>query len=121
MMGRFTPCLGLLLALSLAAGCGSDEPEHTYETGIQPTSGGEGQADTGPGIDEAEATNIALTLAEQEGHDIAAYSDVVVHANEDGDWVVQLRRPRIIRFLEVVVDKDSGHADLSVRSAGADG
>ena len=127
MMGRFSTRatgwgLGLALASSLAVGCGGgDDPDHTYQTGIEPTSGHEDGTGSGPGIDSTEATNIALELAGREGHDVQAYSDVVVHQNDGGDWVVQLRRPRMIRFLEVVVDESSGEAVLSTRSAGADG
>jgi hypothetical protein len=112
-----------MLCLALASvACGEDEPEHTYEAGIEPTSGSETNGgDTGGGIDESEALNIALALAEQEGHDIHAYSDIVVHTNDGGDWVIQLRRPRMHRFLEVVVSKTDGAGVLTVKSAGADG
>ncbi len=125
MMGDFTTrartmrwALIGVLALGGAA-CGEDEPEHTYQTGIEPTSGNE-QEDT-PGIDEAEAVEIAMNLAEQEGHDVQSYSDIVVDHADDGNWVVQLRRPRLHRFIEVIVDKSSGAAALSVKSSGADG
>ena len=111
---------GALAALSCAVGCAEDEAEHTYSAGIEPTGGGEA-SDDGPGIDEGEAVNIALAMAEAEGHDIHAYSDIVVHTNGEGNWVVQLRRPRMIRFIEVVVDKASGDGNLMVKSAGADG
>jgi len=124
-MGDFTTrarfvgwTLAGMLALTSAA-CGDDEPEHTYETGIEPTSGGEEQ-DT-PGIDEAEAVEIAMALAEQEGHDTQSYSDIVVDHADDGNWVVQLRRPRMLRFIEVIVDKTDGAAALSVRTSGAGG
>jgi len=125
MMGDFTTWArairwSLIGALALGgAACGDDEPEHTYQTGIEPTSGNE-QEDT-PGIDEGEAVEIAMTLAEQEGHDTAAYSDIVVDHADDGNWVVQLRRPRLHRFIEVIVDKSSGAASLAVRQSGADG
>lgn len=125
MMGDFTTraralrwvFIGALTVAGVA--CGGDEPEHSYETGIEPTSGGE-QADS-PGIDEAEAVEIAMALAEQEGYDTHSYSDIVVDHHDDGNWVVQLRRPRMLRFLEVTVDKSSGHGSLRVRSSGADG
>ena len=122
MMGEFTTWGRALLIGVLAtsgAACADDEPEHRYETGIEPTSGNE--ATDSPGIDEAEAVEIALALAEQEGYDTHAYNDIVVDHADDGSWVVQLRRPRILRFLEVTVDKVSGHGSLAVRSSGADG
>jgi len=125
MMGDFTTWAGALrwaligtLSLGTAA-CADDEPEHTYETGIEPTSGNE-QADS-PGVDEAEAVEIAMALAEQEGYDTQSYSDIVVDHHDDANWVVQLRRPRMLRFLEVTVDKVSGESSLRVRSSGADG
>ena len=99
--------------------CGESESEHTYETGIEPTSGNE-QEET-PGIDEAEAVEIAMALAEQEGYDTHSYDDIVVDHADDGNWIVQLRRPRMLRFLEVTVDKVNGNASLAVRSSGADG
>lgn len=125
MMGDFTTRARVLrwtlvgaLAVSGAA-CADDEPEHSYETGIEPTSGGEQQ--DSPGIDEAEAVEIAMALAEREGYDIHSYSDIVVDHHDDGNWIVQLRRPRMLRFLEVTVDKVDGRSSLAVRSSGADG
>jgi len=121
-MGDFTTWARALLIGLLTIGgaaCADDEPEHSYETGIEPTSGGE--AADSPGIDEAEAVEIAMALAEQEGYDIHSYSDIVVDHADDGNWIVQLRRPRMLRFLEVTVDKVNGHSSLAVRSSGADG
>ncbi len=122
MMGDFTTWARALLIGVLALGgsaCADDEPEHTYETGIEPTSGDE-QADS-PGVDEAEAVEIAMALAEQEGYDTHSYSDIVVDHHDEANWIVQLRRPRMLRFIEVTVDKASGHSSLRVRSSGADG
>ena len=89
--------------------------------GVQASSGGEqtapppSQAPAATGIDEGQAVNIALQLAEQEGYDPAAYDDVVVE-NAGAHWVVQLRRPMVNTFLEVRVDKRSGAADLRTAS-----
>ena len=111
---------GWLLAAFLGSACGGGSEEHTYQTGIE-TAGEESVSHDGPGIDEGEAVNIAMNLADAEGHDAQAYTDVVVHTSDDGQWVVQLRRPRLLRFIEVVVDKSSGKGVLTVRSSSADG
>lgn len=113
----------LLLILSFVFACGgssSDDPPPIYT----PPEGEEEQAQTQPDPEpqdhgsEAEALNVALALAEAEGHNVADYTDIVVHRNEAQDWVVQLRRPRLHRFLEVVVDHRSGDGELTVRSSG---
>lgn len=112
----------LLFTFVFALACGgssSDDPPPIYT----PPEGEEEQAQTEPEPaqdhgSEAEALNVALALAEAEGHNVADYTEIVVHQNEDQDWVVQMRRPRLHRFLEVVVDHQSGHGELSVRSSG---
>ena len=65
-------------------------------------------------VNEARAVEIAFQLAEQEGYDPMEYSDVVVHPDGDTHWEVQLRKPRILRFLQVRVDRQSGAAELRV-------
>ncbi|MCB9602576.1 MAG: hypothetical protein H6720_19840 [Sandaracinus sp.] len=58
-----------------------------------------------------------MNLATAEGFDVTAYTDVVVHAGGDGTtWEVQLRRPRIFRYLFVVVRRSDGAATLEERS-----
>lgn len=114
--------LALLTFLALACGgSNQNDPPPIYT----PPEGEEEQAQTQtqpePEPDhssEAEVLNVALALAEAQGHNVADYSDIVVHKNEDDDWVVQLRRPRLHRFLEVIVDHRSGEGVLSVRSSG---
>ena len=113
----FVSCLSALAC----GGSSENEPPPIYvppegedETAQQDTQP-EPQQDHGG---EAEALHVALALAEAEGHNVADYSDIVVHKNDDQDWVVQLRRPRLHRFLEVVVDHRSGHGELTVRTTG---
>ena len=89
---------------------GEDENAQQTQTQAEPEPQSHGS--------EAEALNVALALAEAEGHNVADYTDIVVHKNDDQDWVVQLRRPRLHRFLEVIVDHQSGEGQLSVRSSG---
>ncbi len=67
---------------------------------------------------EAHAVEVALHIAEQEGYDVMSYEEITVHRNDDEHWVVQLRRPRIHRFLEVTVNPQSGAGSLRVRSTG---
>lgn len=63
---------------------------------------------------EADAVNVAISVAEAEGYDIAEYSDIVVHENEADHYEVQLRKPRINRFLMVTVDPNTRSGELRV-------
>ena len=111
--------------LAFLAGCcpGPDSPPPIFvpETAAadEPTAGSESPPPADPartGIDEGGALNIAMAIAEQQGYDPALYTDVVV--NSDGDhWVVQMRRPRVLRFFEVFVNKADGTAQYQVRSS----
>lgn len=75
------------------------------------------QAPAPRGVDEGRAVEIAMNLAGAEGFDVSAYTDVVVHASDDARaWEVQLRRPRILRYLFVVVSRADGGATLEERS-----
>ena len=67
------------------------------------------------GYDEGAAVGVAIALAEAEGYNPAEYADVVVE-NAGDDWIVQMRRPRANRFLEVRVRKSDGAAALDVRT-----
>jgi hypothetical protein len=114
----------VLAGLSGCCDCPCEEPPPIAPLA---SSGDEApvQADPAPsnpppasrGVDEARAVEIAMNLAGAEGFDVTAYTDVVVHAGGDGrTWEVQLRRPRILRYLFVVVQRADGAATLEERS-----
>ncbi|MCB9633352.1 MAG: hypothetical protein H6721_14645 [Sandaracinus sp.] len=113
-----------MLALAGLSGC-CDCPcaEPPPIAPLEETSGDEVVAETPPepaaprGVNEGQAVEIAMNLATAEGFDVTAYTDVVVHAGSDGTtWEVQLRRPRILRYLFVVVRRSDGAATLEERS-----
>ena len=97
----------------------SPPPIFVPETEQEATNGSEEAAPTPPpartGVDENGALVIAMQVAEEEGFDPVVYSDVVV-ADGDDHWVVQMRRPRVLRFLLVNVSKTDGAATFQVRS-----
>lgn len=115
----------LVLVLAGLSGCCDCPCEEPPPIAPPPSSGDEAPVDPAPsnpppaarGVDEARAVEIAMNLAGAEGFDVTAYTDVVVHAGGDGrTWEVQLRRPRILRYLFVVVQRADGAATLEERS-----
>lgn len=114
----------LVLALAGLSGCCDCPCEEPPPITPLPTAGDEApvRADPTPapsprGVDEGRAVEIAMNLASAEAFDVTAYTDVVVHAGDDGrTWEVQLRRPRILRYLLVVVQRGDGAATLEERS-----
>ncbi|MEM9068813.1 MAG: hypothetical protein AAGE52_09920 [Myxococcota bacterium] len=111
----FALLTGLAFA-GLACGGSSDDPPPIVPE-EEPTAGAEVAPEPEPtGVTEADAVTIAINLAEAEGYDLSLYSDITVHHAENGDWLVQLRRPMSTRFLEVTVHKVSGDADLTQRA-----
>jgi len=112
-MRRRITCV-LALGLTLAFGCGGEaEPEEEEETAGAETVP---QEPVSTEMTEADAVSIALAAAEAEGYDVGAYSDIVVHVNDDDDFEVQLRKPRINRHLMVTVDHDTRAASLELRT-----
>ncbi len=107
----------LALTTLMILSCGSRAAEEPPPIAPPPSEGAEAAvAPTPSGVDEGEAVNVALALAEQQGYDVALYEDITVHEGESGHWLVQLRRPMATRFLEVTVDKRTGEADLVQRA-----
>ena len=106
--------------LSACCSCPGDSPPPIFvpETEDE-TNGGEVTTPPPPparsGVDESRALGIAMQIADEEGYDPALYSDVVINDGDD-HWVVQMRRPRVLRFLLVNVNKDDGRATFQVRS-----
>ncbi|MEZ4247829.1 MAG: hypothetical protein R3B99_06280 [Polyangiales bacterium] len=113
-----------LAGLSGCCDCPCAEPPPIAPPPAEETSGQEvAVAETPPepaaprGVNEGRAVEVAMNLATAEGFDVTAYTDVVVHAGGDGTtWEVQLRRPRILRYLFVVVRRSDGAATLEERS-----
>lgn len=108
-----------LTLLCLACGSPADEPPPIAPPPDEGSTAGAEAATPAPapsGVDEAQAVNIAMQLAEQQGYDLALYEDITVHEGEGDRWLVQLRRPMATRFLEVTVDKRSGEAELVQRA-----
>lgn len=106
--------------LSACCSCPGDSPPPIFVPEAEDeTTGSEDTTNTPPpaqrGVDESRALGIAMQIAEEEGYDPALYSDVVVSDGDD-HWVVQMRRPRVLRFLLVNVYKDDGRASFQVRS-----
>lgn len=96
----------------------SPPPIFVPEAEEEATNGSEESAPTPPartGVDENGALVIAMQVAEEEGFDPVLYSDVVVGDGDD-HWIVQMRRPRVLRFLLVNVNKTDGSATFQVRS-----
>lgn len=113
----------IVLVLASLSGCCDCPCEEPPPIAPPPTAGDETPVTTvepapAPrGVDEARAVEIAMSLAGAEGFDVTAYTDVVVHAGGEGTtWEVQLRRPRILRYLFVVVRRSDGAATLEERS-----
>ncbi len=114
----------LVLALAGLSGCCDCPCDDPPPIAPPPSSGDETPVRAEPtpppaprGVDEARAVEIAMNLAGAEGFDVTAFTDVVVHAGDDGrTWEVQLRRPRILRYLFVVVQRADGAATLEERS-----
>ena len=111
----------VLATLTLASGaCGSQRADAPPPIAPPPTEASAGvEAPPAPapsGVDEGEAVNIAMQLAEQQGYDLALYEDITVHEGEAGTWLAQMRRPMATRFLEVTVDTQSGAAELVQRA-----
>jgi hypothetical protein len=116
----------LVLVLAGLSGCCDCPCEDPPPIAPPPSSGDETPVSSAPApstppaardVDEARAVEIAMNLAGAEGFDVTAYTDVVVHAGGDGrTWEVQLRRPRILRYLFVVVQRADGAATLEERS-----
>lgn len=109
-----------VLWISACCSCPGDSPPPIFVPEEDDTSGSEAEATPAPapaprGIDEGRALGIAMQIAEGEGFDPALYSDVVVSDGDD-HWVVQMRRPRVLRFLLVNVDKEDGSSTFQVRS-----
>ncbi|MBX3247288.1 MAG: hypothetical protein KF901_08910 [Myxococcales bacterium] len=68
------------------------------------------------GVTEGRAVEIAMNTAVEQGVDIDGFDDIVVHGTSDGrSWEVQLRRPRILRYYVITIDKQSGSAALEER------
>ena len=116
-----TLLLFAVLWISACCSCPGDSPPPIFVPESEDaTSGSEVEATPAPaaaprGIDEGRALGIAMQIAEGEGFDPALYSDVVV--SDGGDhWVVQMRRPRVLRFLLVNVSKEDGSSTFQVRS-----
>ena len=107
-----------LLCHACCSGAAEPPPPIAPPPEQEGASGGEAQSSPPPpsGVDEAQAVNIAMQLAEQQGYDLALYEDITVHQGQDNRWLVQLRRPMATRFLEVTVDKQSGAAELVQRA-----
>ena len=115
----------LFAALALEACCtcpGAGAPPPIYTPPEETEGAGDESAQTPEpapaqrGFDESAALNVAMGVADSEGYDPALYTDVVV---EDGGdhWIVQMRRPRVLRFIEVHVNKDDGSALFDTRTA----
>ena len=110
-----------VLWVSACCSCPGDSPPPIFvPENEDTTSGSEAEAMPEPapassGVDESRALGIAMAIAEQEGFDPALYSDVVVSDGGD-DWVVQMRRPRVLRFLLVNVSKEDGSSTFQVQS-----
>lgn len=104
--------------LSACCSCPGDTPPPIFvPEESEDTAGGESPppAPVQRGVDEGRAVTIAMQIAEEEGFDPTLYSDVVVSDGND-HWEVQMRRPRMLRFLLVNVNKDDGASTFQVRS-----
>ena len=105
--------------LSACCSCPGDSPPPIFVPEEEESAGGQDTAPTPApvrrGIDENGALGIAMQIAEEEGFDPVLYSDVVVSDGND-HWIVQMRRPRVLRFLLVNVNKDDGAATFQIQS-----
>ena len=111
--------LWALLAATAACGGGQEEPPPIYDP-ERDSTGSESAPDqetgsSSQGLSEGEAVMLAIEAAAAEGHDAEAYSDIVVHRRGD-HWEVQLRKPRILRFLLVTVHSETRHTEVQVRT-----
>lgn len=114
-------CVGLtgLAAAQGCCKCGEEPPPLVATTtGDDEPVGIAPEPEPAPrGVTEARAVELAMNTAMEQGADLDGYDDIVVHSSADGrSWEVQLRRPRILRYYMVTIDKQSGAATLEERS-----